>query len=269
VLDTITAYMGGRLDMSQANQVRSFMAPLGRVAADHSVAVVPIGHTPKSTPRKAVYSALGSVDFGAAARSVLVAGRDPDDPQNRALAQAKNNLGPEAPSLSYSLVSGQFTWGKESDLTVADLFAPDTGQHRPGPAAEQMLREMLEAGPVRDTEIKRRAKSEELSWRTVRRAKDRLGIQVTCIYGEGGKRGKTGSMWALPSADGAGSAFSGQHAADSEVDTKSDRPPDTESGDDSEERVRQGRLCSQDGEGVWLPPGSSVGPDGRIEVELP
>ena len=57
--------------MNRANEVRSVMAQLGRIAEKHKCAMILVGHLNKSQGAKNQYRGLGSIDFQAAARSVL------------------------------------------------------------------------------------------------------------------------------------------------------------------------------------------------------
>lgn len=91
-IDTLTGYMGGSVDMHRANEVREVMARLKITAQKFGCAILCLGHLNKSASGKAVYRALGSIDFVGAARSALLAGVDPDDQSKRAIVQIKNNL---------------------------------------------------------------------------------------------------------------------------------------------------------------------------------
>ena len=79
VLDPIQAYLGAGVDMHRANEVRPIMKRLSVLAEKHGCAVVLIGHMNKATGNNANHRGLGSVDFQAATRSVLIVGRIKDD----------------------------------------------------------------------------------------------------------------------------------------------------------------------------------------------
>ena len=57
----------------------------------------------KAQGLKSGYRGLGSIDFRAAARSVLVVGRLKEDPTVRIVAQDKNSLAPEERSVAFQL----------------------------------------------------------------------------------------------------------------------------------------------------------------------
>ena len=95
VLDPIQAYLGDGVDMHRANEVRPVLKRVAAMAERTGCAVILIGHMNKAQGLKAGYRGLGSIDFRAAARSVLVVGRLKDDPTVRVVAQDKNSLAPE------------------------------------------------------------------------------------------------------------------------------------------------------------------------------
>lgn len=87
VLDPIQAYLGSDVDMHRANEIRPIMKRVAAMAEQNGCAVVLIGHMNKAQGLKAGYRGLGSIDFRAAARSVLLVGRTKDDPSVRIMAQ--------------------------------------------------------------------------------------------------------------------------------------------------------------------------------------
>ena len=103
------------------------MAQLARLAEKYDVAIIAVRHLTKGGMSKAIYRGLGSIDFTAACRSVLLAGCDSENPQNRALVHIKSNLAPAGPAIGYELREGGFYWTGESTLTAAQILAADNG----------------------------------------------------------------------------------------------------------------------------------------------
>jgi hypothetical protein len=71
-VDPIVAYLGARLDMHRANQMRSILAPLSQLASDYSCAVVAVNSSPR--PQKKVMSpdeALSRTAFPASALALV------------------------------------------------------------------------------------------------------------------------------------------------------------------------------------------------------
>lgn len=103
VIDPMQAYLGGEVDMHRANEVRPVLKRVASMAERTGRAVILIGHMNKAQGLKASYRGLGSIDFRAAARSVLLVGRLKDAPSIRVMAQDKNSLAPEGASIAFEL----------------------------------------------------------------------------------------------------------------------------------------------------------------------
>lgn len=72
ILDPIQAYLGGGMDMNRANEARDMTKKLGALAEKTKCAIILIGHMNKASGNKAAYRGMGSIDFFAVARSVLL-----------------------------------------------------------------------------------------------------------------------------------------------------------------------------------------------------
>lgn len=180
--DPITAYLGARMDAHRANEVRAVLAPLAQLAERYECAVLIVRHLAKSASSRAIHRGLGSIDFSAAARSVLLAGSRPGEPPMHALVHMKCNVGKMAPSLGYEIreEAGQVSlrWTGESSLTANDILAAEAPREDSGRIenARSFLREALEGGPVPVEDLRRLAEKEGHSWRTVEEAKSREGV---------------------------------------------------------------------------------------------
>lgn len=89
ILDPIQAYLGGKMDMNRANEARDMTKHLGQVAERTGCAIVLIGHMNKNSGGKVAYRGMGSIDFFAVARSVLLVGRVKGQENRRAMVQIK------------------------------------------------------------------------------------------------------------------------------------------------------------------------------------
>ena len=101
ILDPMQAYLGEKVDMNRANEVRTVMKGLTKVANQTGCAIVLVGHLNKSQSANSAQRGLGSMDFRAAARSVLLVGRLKNDRDIRVMVHDKSSLaqrGPPAPS---------------------------------------------------------------------------------------------------------------------------------------------------------------------------
>ena len=87
--------MGEKTDMNRANEVRPMFRRLADVAERTRCAVILIGHLNKAAGGQSAYRGLGSIDFRAAARSVLLIGRVKREPNVRVIVHDKSSLAPE------------------------------------------------------------------------------------------------------------------------------------------------------------------------------
>ncbi|MDA8335939.1 MAG: AAA family ATPase [Peptococcaceae bacterium] len=179
VVDPIQAYLGAGVDMHRANEVRPILTGLAHLAEEFSCAVVTVRHLGKGQKDQAIYRGLGSIDFTSAARSVLIAGRDQKDKTRRAVVQIKNNLAPFGPAIGYAIEDGAFLWTGVSDLTAADLLAPEPVAREKGAKDEaaDFLQEFLQYGPRKQDDVKAEADSRGISSITLYRAKKSLEVK--------------------------------------------------------------------------------------------
>ncbi|MBK8131468.1 MAG: AAA family ATPase [Gammaproteobacteria bacterium] len=190
VIDPVTAYMGG-VDSHRNAEVRGMLAPLSDMAARYGVAVLGVSHLNKSGGGDALMRVTGSLAFVAAARAAWLVAKDPGDAARRLFLPMKNNIGPDAAGLAFRIESATVADGIETSLVVwdgepvtmaasealdaegrrdDDVDAPQRGE------AEAWLRDALDAGPVASEDLKRMARDDGMSWRTVERAKKSLGV---------------------------------------------------------------------------------------------
>jgi len=151
VIDPIQGYMGATVDIHRANETRPILTALAALGEQYGCTPLLIRHLTKAQQERALYRGLGSIDFAAAARSILLAGQDPHDPHRCVLAHAKSSLAPLGPSLAYTLAAGQFLWAGASPLTADDLLRPpEGGEERSAiDEARDFLHEALAEGPQR------------------------------------------------------------------------------------------------------------------------
>lgn len=176
VLDPIQGYLGSGIDMHRANEIRPVMKYLSDIAEKYNCAVILIGHMNKCSQTKVSYKGLGSIDFSAAARSVLLVGRVKNEPNIRVVCQIKNSLAPEAKSIDFELnEENGFLWIGEYDITADDLLAGKSKTSRQENAADFLMK-LLAGGRMLQTEIQSAAKEAEISYSTLKRAKKELDI---------------------------------------------------------------------------------------------
>lgn len=182
--------------------VRRSLQPLVDLGNQLRCAVLGISHFSKGgNGIDPLLRVTGSIAFGATARVVLVAGkrRDVDD---RVLARAKSNIGPDDGGFCYrvSLAEGPpaaslAAWGEPVAGEARDLLADPPAGSVEGAAESvaEWLKAILGGSPVEVAVLRQEAQVAGHSWRTVERVKQSLGVRSR-------KDGAQGSWrWSLPS----------------------------------------------------------------------
>ncbi len=178
IIDPIQAFLGAGVDMHRANEVRPLMAMLARIAERNLCSILLIRHINKGVG-KALYRGMGSIDFTAAARSVLVVAESLEDPAKKIMAQAKNSLATVGTSLVFSIRDEGFAWCGASKIDANDLVGqqPVKGQHQRNSAAEWLMETLrADEGELSVQQLQDEAEANGLSWRTLERAKAALHI---------------------------------------------------------------------------------------------
>lgn len=185
VLDPIQGFLGVDVDMHRANEIRPLMKRMAVLAEKHHCAIVLIGHMNKNSNGKSSYRGLGSIDFQAAARSVLIVGRVKDDPEIRVVCHVKSSLAPEGKSIAFRLDKETgFKWIGEYDISADDLLSGDS-RGRKGREAKEFLIEILSDGAMEQAKIAEEAEHRGIKSKTMWNAKKELKIESV----------KIGSQW--------------------------------------------------------------------------
>lgn len=174
ILDPIQAYLGGGMDMNRANEARDMTKKLGALAEKTKCAIILIGHMNKASGNKAAYQGMGSIDFFAVARSVLLVGRVEGESNTRAVVQIKNNLAAFGHPKAFALSEDGFKWLGDYEITVDEVLGGITPKANKMEQAKQMLRELAETqSAVLSNEIFDRANELGISnghWKTQRKS---------------------------------------------------------------------------------------------------
>jgi hypothetical protein len=197
VLDPVVSFLPGDVNAHRDQHVRRVLAPLAEIAEEHRLAIVAVIHLNKGDTTDVLARVSGSVGFTAAARSVLVFGRDPEDPEGetgsrRVIAHAKCNVGPQAPSLRAQIVgslidtvagpihTSRLRFHGETKQTARDLLAqPATSEEITAVAeAAAFLLAHLADAPVPSARLRTLAENSGINWRAIERAKKQLPIRA-------------------------------------------------------------------------------------------
>ena len=182
ILDPIQAYMGEKTDMNRANEVRPMFRRLADVAERTGCAVILIGHLNKAAGGQSAYRGLGSIDFRAAARSVLLIGRVKREPNVRVIIHDKSSLAPEGKPVAFCLdPETGFSWIGEYDITADELLSGAGGNNATKTEqAERLILDLLADGKeLASEDIEKAATEAGISARTVRAAKRNLDGRIT------------------------------------------------------------------------------------------
>jgi hypothetical protein len=155
---------------------------LGALADKYKCAIVLIGHMNKASGNKAAYRGMGSIDFFAVARSVLLVGRVEGEPELRAVVQIKNNLAVFGHPKAFALSESGFRWIGDYDITVDEVLGGIAPKANKMEQAKIMLRELAETrNAVQSSEVFEMADEQGISKRTMENAKKELGIRAKKI----------------------------------------------------------------------------------------
>jgi putative DNA primase/helicase len=204
-IDPVSGYLDGT-DGRKNSDIRGLLAPLAKLAEEFHVAVVIVNHMNKSGGGRAIYRAMDSLAFIAAARAAWVFLEDSaeDAQDGRVLfLPAKSNLSKNKGGLAYSITeAGAVLWelgrvDRKADDVLAEAAAAGNERGRPaveGAKAELWLAELLVDGnehAVKD--VVEQAQAEDIaSERTIRRVAKKLGaISHRAVFGGG-------YVWRLP-----------------------------------------------------------------------
>lgn len=162
VLDPIQGFLGAGVDMHRANEIRPLMKRISVLAEKYQCAIILIGHMNKNSNGKSSYRGLGSIDFQAAARSVLIVGRVKDEPEIRVICHVKSSLAPEGDAIAFRLDKEKgFHWIGKYDISAEDLLSGD-GRGQKIRSAKEFLKEILANGSMEQAKIAEKQKNEEL-----------------------------------------------------------------------------------------------------------
>ncbi|MBP5555452.1 MAG: AAA family ATPase [Lachnospiraceae bacterium] len=193
VIDPIQAFIGSRTDMNKANEVREKLRPVGDLAEKYKCAIILIGHLNKSQGLNSIYRGIGSMDFTAISRSILLVGRHKDDANLRVFVHNKSSLCPQGASQAFRLDGPHgFEWvGGYDDVTADDILY---ASRNPRPRTETKLDSAVkflktyfsEHSEVEAQKIVELAREKNICKRTLDEAKK---------YVPGLKSDKKGSEW--------------------------------------------------------------------------
>lgn len=199
VVDPLSAYLGNT-DTHRNASLRGVLAPLAKLASDYKVAIIGIDHLTKAE-KKAVYRVSGSIATIAASRVTWVFAKDKADESRRLMLPIKNNLAGDQDGFAYRIKEAVLPAKPEPIPTIQIAWEPsrvkvnvnealsETPEKDHSALAEAIdwLRDQL-VEPKESAMLKAQAERDGISWSTVKRAQENLGV----------KPKKDGGHWMWP-----------------------------------------------------------------------
>jgi AAA domain/Domain of unknown function (DUF3854) len=181
VIDPVQSFIGAKVDMHRANEMRPLMDGLSGLAEKLKIAILVLRHLSKERGSHAVTRALGSVDITAKIRTEYMLGHAPNDVRSAALVHSKPGECRRVDSLAYEISevkrdTPKIEWKGKSELTLTDINAPETTDKKAGSKIERCvgyLSARLEKGPVKVADVLALGVYDA---RTVQRAAERIGV---------------------------------------------------------------------------------------------
>ncbi|HZA24308.1 MAG TPA: AAA family ATPase [Dehalococcoidia bacterium] len=199
VVDPLLAFTG-KADTHKTAEVRGLLSPIAAMAGRARCAILSVMHPNKnSSETNLIYRISASLDFAAAARSVMVVAKHPDNPDQRVMATVKCNLSAHPEPMAFGFThDGCFAWRGVTELDMSRLMASaDREDSSALDEAKQFLQEVLADGEMPARDVLGEARECSIHEKTLRRAVKDLGIDVVRV-GEQGKKGGGRWVWRLP-----------------------------------------------------------------------
>jgi putative DNA primase/helicase len=206
IIDPVSSYLG-KVDSHKNADVRSVLEPLGEMAARLRVAVICNNHFSKGGG-SANSRVIGSVAFVNQARAAFIVTPDEEDETRILLIPSKSNIAPIRHGLAYriegclvefegtEIATSRIMYESNpititADQALAALAAAGENRSEKSEAID-FLTDALRGGPVSANDIKKEAADAGISPKSLRSAREALGIKPEKTGFDGGW------VWALP-----------------------------------------------------------------------
>ena len=200
VIDPIMAFLDSTVFDNRDRSVRRVLLALARLAEKHGCVILLVRHLNKRGGSRSIYRGYGAMAFLGVCRSGWLIARDPTAPTRCVLAQIKINLAAAQPSLAYTVTPNEsgpptLSWEGPTSLNADQLLGsgPSSAPTTLFDRACDFLTGFLADGPRTSREVWVAAREENLSERTIERAKRELAIRSMRVHPDG----KPLSYWLL------------------------------------------------------------------------
>jgi putative DNA primase/helicase len=206
IIDPVSSYLGP-VDSHNNADVRAVLEPLGEMAARMRVAIICNNHFSKGGG-SANNRVIGSVAFVNQARAAFIVTPDAQDETRMLLIPSKMNIAPIRHGLAYR-IEGCLIHSEGSEIATSRIMYENTaitinadqalaalsahGENKSEKSeAIEFLKETLKAGPMAAKDVKKEAYDAGISSKSLRSAREALGIKPEKAGFEGGW------VWKLP-----------------------------------------------------------------------
>ena len=217
IIDPVAAYLGiGKVDSFRATDVRAVLGPLKLFAEEATTLILGVMHFNKKTDVTNVMLRVSdSLAYTAAARHVYAV-IDDEENGRKLFVKGKNNLAPPGQkTLAFSIAEREVGTDKRTgnpvhaphivwhpdpvDITATEALRAASENKSPSARdnAKQLLEMLLSSGPAGSKDVKEAAKENGISWGTVRRAAEVLGVDIK-KDGPLNDKGEITWRWHLP-----------------------------------------------------------------------
>ena len=203
IIDPLSAYLGVK-DSHRDSDVRQVLGPLTDLAAGHEVSILGISHLNKAAGHSAIARFMGSTGIIAAARAAFLATKHEEELM---LLPVKSNVAPgDIGGLTYQIkgatIAGDIEtsvieWTGQTDVDPNDVLSQQQARTRSPRLIEAMdfIEDQLSDGPQQQNNIVKQANDAGISWATLRRAREELGIESEKIGFQGASRWYSADQW--------------------------------------------------------------------------
>jgi DNA repair protein RadA/Sms len=203
VFDTLNTYIGS-VNTSQGAQGQQAFVKFLQIAQRFNCAMLVLRHLTKGGRDKAMYRGQGNIAFTGIARSVMLCGRHPEDPDMRVMAASKTSFTRKPRSICYEICDkgtkkerdrSELQWGKFVDLTADEVvMAEPQSNNKEKEEALEFLEAALESGPMELSKLRKMAETRSIQDRMMRKASEELGVVKETKV----KDDKKTTTWSLP-----------------------------------------------------------------------
>ena len=193
MIDPLSAFLDAGINSWSNQHVRRALTPLADVARETGAAILIVDRLNKKSGIPAVHRGSGSIGINAAARSVLLACKHPQESETFVLSSVKSNLCAPPVSLAYRTLQAEngamkLEWLGECPYDADELTAAafELVGSRKLQAAKDFLRIRLAFASALSKIVEREAVERGISSRTLFRARKELGVisQPSGMQGE-------------------------------------------------------------------------------------